>query len=435
MHRKYFYISIVAVAVLLLGSAATSAQTGELRGHVLLKQADGTTAPLPGAAIDVFRTDISGSYKTKTDKKGTFVFAGLPYVGTYTVAASAPNAAPTFLENIKAGRDVDYELVLSPGDGKRLTIAEIRAAAAASPATPSGGGTGTKESAEARAKREEIMRKNAEIEAKNKKITESNTIVSRTFKAGNEALIAKRYDEAIAQYSEGIAADETHPAVPVLLTNKSVALRSRGVDRYNAAVQSKDDAVKTSGMEAAKKDFKDAAEAATKAVELIKAEPAPTDPAAQAQLATNKKAAISARAEAMRLFVKLVDQSQADAGLAAYQDLIATETDPAKKSKAELDAAQMLLDANQGEKASVEFRKILQSDPNNADALLGMGLSLFNTGDKSKYQEAANYLQQFVDKAPDTNKFKKDAKDILEALKQENVRPEKTTTGGRRRRG
>lgn len=434
MHRKYFYISIVAVAVLLLGSAVASAQTGELRGHVLLKQADGTTAPLAGAAIDVFRTDIAGSYKTKTDKKGTFVFAGLPYIGTYTLAASAPNAAPAFLENIKAGRDIDYELVLGPGDGKRLTIEEIRAAAATSPA-PSSGGTGTKESAEARAKREEIMRKNAEIEAKNKKITESNTIVSRTFKAGNEALIAKRYDEAIAQYNEGIAADETHPAVPVLLTNKSVALRSRGVDRYNAAIQSKDDAAKTSGLEAAKKDFREAAEASTKAVELIKAEPAPTDPTGQTQLATNKKAALNARAEAMRLFVKLVDQSQADAGLTAYQELIAAETDPAKKSTEELAAAQMLLDANAGDKAAVEFRKILQSDPNNVDALLGMGLSLFNTGDKSKYQEAANYLQQFVDKAPDTNRFKKDARDILEALKQENVRPEKTTTGGRRRRG
>ena len=42
------------------------------------------------------------------------------------------------------------------------------------------------------------------------------------------------------------------------------------------------------------------------------------------------------------------------------------------------------------------------------------------------YQQAANYLQQFVDKAPDAHKFKADAKAVLEALKsQQNVQAEK----------
>jgi hypothetical protein len=68
---------------------------------------------------------------------------------------------------------------------------------------------------------------------------------------------------------------------------------------------------------------------------------------------------------------------------------------------------------------------------------LGAGLALFATGDKTKYQEAANFLQRFVDKAPDTHKFKADAKAVLENLKsQENIKPEKTpaATGRGRRR-
>ena len=79
------------------------------------------------------------------------------------------------------------------------------------------------------------------------------------------------------------------------------------------------------------------------------------------------------------------------------------------------------------------------TNPNDTEALVNPAL-LFNIGavnnDKAKYQEAANYLQQFVDKAPDTDKLKGDAKAILEELKnQQNVKAEKTTaTPARRRR-
>jgi tetratricopeptide (TPR) repeat protein len=295
----------------------------------------------------------------------------------------------------------------------------------------------TGESAEDRKKREELMAKNKEIEEGNKKIEASNTTVARTFKAGNDALNAKKYDEAIALYDEGIAADPTHPGAPSLLTNKSVALRARGVERYNASVQLTDDAAKTSGLEAAKKDFRDAAEASTKAVGMIKALPVPTDPAAQKSNEANKYFALAARAEAMRLLVTKADQSQADAGLTAFQEYIAVETAPEKKLKAQVDVAQMLLDSGSSDKAFAEAQKILADNPENTDAMLIAGLALFQSGDKAKFQEAANYLQRFVDKAPETHKLRASAKDALDYLKSaENVKPQKTpttTTGGRRR--
>src|SRR5262249_11401510 len=152
----------------------------------------------------------------------------------------------------------------------------------------------------------------------------------------------KNYDEAIKQYEEGLAAD---PEQPALLTNKALAYKARGVERYNAAVQAKDDAAKNSGLEAAKGDFKAASEATTKAVTLIKAQTAPTDPAELARYNANKVSALATHAEAMRLFVTKVDQTQVAAGEAAFQDYIAAETDPAKKARAEHDLAQMLFDA------------------------------------------------------------------------------------------
>lgn len=432
MRRKYFLFSFAAALTLLLTSLAVSAQTGQLFGEVALKQADGTTVPAAGAAIDVYRTDLPGKYSTKADKKGHFVFAGLPFVGTYVVTASAPNARPDAIGGVKAGREVDYKLTLTPGDGKRLTEAEAKAMGSGG-APSNSGGDAPKESAEDRKKREELEAKNKEIMAQNEKNTKINEVIGRTFKTGNEALQAKRYDEAIASYDEGLAADAEQPA---LLTNKSVALRARGVDRFNVAVKAADDATKTSGLEAAKKDFRDAAEASTKAVQLIKAQTVPTDPAAQQSYNANKFFALSARAEAMRLFVSKADPTKADDGMAAYQEYIAAETDAAKKSKAQVDMAQMLLDAGQSDKAYAEFEKALADNPENVDALLGAGLSLFASGDKGKYQDAANYLQRFVDKAPDTHRFKADAKSTLDFLKtQENIKPQKTAPTPGRRRG
>jgi tetratricopeptide (TPR) repeat protein len=201
-------------------------------------------------------------------------------------------------------------------------------------------------------------------------------------------------------------------------------------------VTNKDEAAKTAGLETAKKDFRDAVDSAAKAIELYKTQPAPTDPAALKSYETNKYYALAARAEGLRLLVTKADPTQADAALVAYQEYLAVETDPAKKTKARVDVAQMLLDSGASDKAFAEFQKILADDPANVDAMLGAGLALFQSGDKTKFQDAANYLQNFVDKAPETHRLKASAKEALDYLKSaENVKPQKTTTTGGRRRG
>jgi len=424
MRRSYLFTSIIAAVILVLSAVMASAQTGQLRGSVQLVGSDGTPAPVAEATIDVFRTDITGEYHTKTDKKGGWVFAGLPFIGTYVVSVSAPGAAPNARSGVKAGRDVAVDVVLQRGDGRRLTKTEaidISKSGGGGGAGPGSGGG--KESAEDKARREELLKKNAEILEANKKAENTNQIVGDAFKAGNVALTAKNYDEAVRQYDIGLAAD---PEQAALLTNKAAALKARAVEKYNAAIQSKDDAAKASGIEAARADFKGAAESADKAAELLKKEPAAPDANDQKRNDANKYAALSVRAEAYRLYVSKGDASKADAGIAAFQDYIAVETDPVKKSKAQLDLAQMLLDAGAGDKAYAEYQKILAAQPDDPDANLGAGLALFSTADKAKYQEAANYLQRFVDKAPETHKFKNDAKAILAELKStENVVPEK----------
>ena len=148
-----------------------------------------------------------------------------------------------------------------------------------------------------------------------------------------------------------------------------------------------------------------------KSVEFIKAEAAPLD---AAQHNENKLFAYANRADAMRLFVSKVDQSQAEAGKTAYEEYMAIEPDPVKKAKAQHDLAQMLFDANAFEQALAEYKKILDATPDDTDPWLNRGCCSSTSAHakqrQGQYQEAANFLQRFVEKAPDTDKLKPDPK-------------------------
>lgn len=97
MIGRCFYRALAVAILVTSASMTTFVQIGELRGQVWMQQADGQRVPVAEAQIDVFRVDLSGKYNTKTNKNGEFVFAGLPFVGTYTVAASHPTARPNWV--------------------------------------------------------------------------------------------------------------------------------------------------------------------------------------------------------------------------------------------------------------------------------------------------------------------------------------------------
>src|SRR5437899_8190183 len=172
--RRFLSLSILILTVLAVSSGVASAQTGQLRGSVKLVGKDGNAAPVAGAQVDVYRTDISGEFHTKSDKKGEWVFAGLPFVGTYVVAVSAPGAQPNAKSGVKAGREIPVDVVLAPGDGRKLTRDEAIAV------SKGGGDTGAKtsgESASDKAKREEEMKK---YETEKSRVTNINETLNRT---------------------------------------------------------------------------------------------------------------------------------------------------------------------------------------------------------------------------------------------------------------
>jgi tetratricopeptide (TPR) repeat protein len=434
MFRKNYLISFLTIALFLIGSVAAFGQTAPVRGRVEMKGADGKMTPIQGALVEVYRVDIKSKFPSDTtDKKGAFNFAGLPLGAVFVLSISGPGIGPEIIPNVKAGAENVVINVLA-GDGKKWTEEEVRQALA-NPANVQS----TELTAEQKKQKEEYDKKVAEISNKNKKIDEANKIVNASVKEGGAAFDAKNYDLAIAKFDEGYKADPDFAGTaPVLLNNKSLALISRGTDNYNKSVKA-DDASKAGLKDAAKKDFQEAAASSERALEILKAATA-SDPAVQKNYDANKFTALTNRKTAYRLMSQTgVDREKGKEALVAFQEYIAVEPDAAKKSKAELDLALTLQDSNEFELAVTEFEKILAADPNNVDALVGIGLSMVNVGyinldtdqakGKAQLQEAANYLQKFVDLAPDTHKFKQDAKDTIASLKeQQKVAPQKTKT-------
>jgi tetratricopeptide (TPR) repeat protein len=416
MFRKKLFPCLIATFVFITTTILATAQIVQFRGRVTMKQTDGTTAPVVGAQVDVFRTDLPGKYETKTDKKGSFVFAGLPFVGQYVVSISAPGASPQARGPMRL-QETDYTFELLPGDGKRFTKEEATQAASAGGQPQTGGQQ--KETEEQKKAREDYEKKVAE----NKKIEDTNNMVRKALEDGNAAFNKKDYAGAIIAYNGGIEADPTHPGAPVLLTNKALALVNRGVDYYNNFVRNKVEESK----DLAYADFRQAAADSSRAVELLKAATPPTDPSGAANYKQNVLLALSARAESMYFFVTKLDQSKGEDGYAAFQEYLAAEIDPIKKSKSQVRMCNMLLEAGVSDKALIEFKKLIEEDPNNYAAYRGAGIALFQTQSKENYQEAANYLQLFVDKSPDSPE-KEEVKGILDYLKSEGVKAQKINT-------
>ena len=425
MFRKNHYTFLLAIALFFVGTTAAFAQTGQARGKVELKNADGTTAPLADVALDIYRTDIKGKLPSaKTNKKGEFVILGLIPGGRYAIAVSGATITSDVFPDIKAG-DEKLTITVVPGNGKPMTEEEVRQMLANAPKDiPTAELT-----AEQKKQQEEYLKQVADVEKSNKNTENINAIVNRSLKEGDEQFKAKNYDVAIARYDEGFNADPNFVgSAPVFLTKKATALINRATDKSNENAKAAP-TVKAQAMVSVKKDYEDAILALDKSLTLLK-ESKEADPKVVKELVTVKSFTLEKRTEAYRLIARTgADRTKGKAARAAFQEYIDASTDPKVKANAQIMLAESLQESNDFDLAIVEFEKILAVEPNNVDALAGISLSLVNVGystfetdpakGKEQFQQAANYLQKYLDVAPDTHKYKLEAKGIIETLKTE----------------
>ena len=441
MFRKVLFTLVFVGVVVVIGNITIVAQFAPIGGRVVTQSADGKQTGVANAVIDVYRIDIKGSFPSgKTDKNGNFAFAGVPLGGTFVLSISAPGFAPTVAPRIKAGND-KVLVVMSAGDGSKFTEDQVRQAMAGGGGQSSGGQQTAELTAEQKKQQAEYEAKKAEIEAKNAKAQKANEVVTASLKAGNEAYMAKNYDVAVAQYTQGVDADPDFVGTaPVLLNNRGAALIARATETYNAGVKNTD----TQAMVAAKLKTREDLLAAIKgfmsAWTIMQKAPA-ADVTDKANFDASKLNTLRGTRDALRIAARTeqVDPAMIETAKVLMPEYVAVETDPAKKAEAAMIIADLYRVSGEYQAAADAYKKILETSPDNPDALAGAGLCLFalgamNNNDKATLQEGANFLAKYVSVAPDGHKYKADVVAVLDQLKNEQkIAPQKVTTPAKKR--
>jgi len=206
----------------LLFAAAGLAQTGAIEGDV--RDENGQLVA-KGIQVRIERTDIKGTYKTKTDKKGHYFHAGLP-LGTYNVTVEMEGKDADSMKGVRTrlGDPVAINFDLS-GIKKQREAMEKAAQT----------GEVTKEmergmTAEQKAALEKQMKERTAQLAKNKALNDA-------FNAGRQALTEKNFEGAIEQFTK---ASEMDPKQHVIWGNMAEAyagLAAKPGGDANAAFQ------------------------------------------------------------------------------------------------------------------------------------------------------------------------------------------------------
>ncbi|MBX3279347.1 MAG: carboxypeptidase regulatory-like domain-containing protein [Acidobacteria bacterium] len=389
MTGKFLRLAIAVCALTLSAYTFALAQVGRIEGDV--KKA-GTEEPIIGATIEIVRTDIRGNYKVTSDKKGHFIHAGVPYVGTYTLLVSADGYAPTYLAGIRPTGEL-MKIELSEGDGRKLTIDDVKALAGG--ARPGAAPASTKQQAEDAKKQQEEIEK---IKASNEKIKADFENMKKSFEEGLALNNQKDYSGAITKFKEAQGFDPDQHVIPA---NLALALYNRGATQLNAGQR-----------DAAKQDFTDAAAAAGQAIQIL--EPKLSDPAQAVQLKKSKVSYLKIKADAQSVLAqRFGDTAAAESAVKDY-NLAAELSDVAEEKKQfSLKAAKSLYEAGMIEQAIEAYSQFLTKDQDNIEALYNLGLAYASV---AKFQESANTLQRFVDKAPENDPRVAETKAVIKDL-------------------
>lgn len=395
-------IGLAAIAALL--STAALAQVGQVEGTIRLKQADGSIKPAPGIQIDIYRLDIKGRYDVKTDKNGHFVRLGLPLQGNYLFVFSGPGATPTWMNNVRITQMPVVDTTLDAGDGSTLTLEDVQRQIGSQKST-GGAAPPPKSMSPAERAKAEAAQKELEASAKEgKELQESFDLAVKHFNEGVKLKTANNYEAALTEFEESSKLDPTKNKNFVEISHRSNAQVAEtnyqlGADKFNK----KDRA-------GAKPHFEKAITSINRAIAV--AGSATDDPTVTNDLIVyygilekNARILVENYGEA-----KLVD----DAVKAIDK---AEVLDAANKNKWVVLKADMYRSAGRTDEAVAAYKSVIASDPNNADAIYGLGLTLIGSSERAQIQEGANALAEFLTKAPATDKRVPIVKSSLEELK------------------
>jgi tetratricopeptide (TPR) repeat protein len=400
MLKKAAGVSALVIAFCLVASA----QTAQLEGTIKVKAEDGSIKPVAGAIVDIYRTDMKGEYlNNKTDKSGRYIRIGLP-LGTFLLVVSGPGIAPTYENNVRVSQRPVVDIVVGPGDGKRPTLAEVQAALKGAPAASDA----RPPSAEERAKME------ADKKAYDEKVKERASLQNaldeaiKHFNAGHQMRQANNLEGALAEFKQAVAVDPSKEKAFIEVAYKSHASLAEthymlGADIFNKAKKP---------VPEAKPHFQEAVKSINKAIEVAQLD------AANPNINNELIIYYNILAKSVKPLVQFYGDTDVIDEVSKSYDKAAA-LDSANKTKWEIGKGELYRLAYRSDDAVAVFKQVLAADPNNADALYGIGLTLVASGEKAKLQDAANYLADFVAKAKPDDARVPEVNASLQALKNE----------------
>ena len=381
--------SITLSGFVLLSACAAWAQTSTLQGEV--KDANGQG--LKGAVIVLDRQDIKGHYQVKTDKKGHWLYTGLP-LGVFNISCMVDGKEVDKVGNVKAGM----------GDDNPPVNFDLKKQAAAAAAANAGQLTDDQQrgmSKEQKEKFEAASKQRSEAMKKNKALNDA-------FNAGQDALKKAGADQDKAQkVTDFTAAAGSFKQASDLDATQVAVWDSLGAAYYGLGNnQTGDDKTKS---------YDEAVAAYQKEVQLK-----PDSAAAYNQLG-NIYGAEKKMPEATEALTK------------------AAQLDPQMASKAYFNMGANLVNTGQGDKAIDFFKKATDADPNYAEAWYQMGSILMSRGSvdsKSGAQsyppETATALNKYLQLQP-SGTHAQEAQAMLEAMGQK-VQTNVTVPGAKKKK-
>jgi tetratricopeptide (TPR) repeat protein len=315
----------VGVPLTLLLSVACWGQTAAFEGDV--KGEDGK--PLVKVPVHLDRSDIKGSYKVNTDKKGHYYYGGLPPSGIFKIWVEVDGKERDSVDNVHASlgdaKRVDFDLSKTAKSNADKN-AEFRK-------TIESGGELTKEQTrdmtpEQKAALEKKIKDAQATMAKNKALNDA-------FGAGKTALEAKQFDVAIENLEK---AKTMAPEQHVIWGNLA--------DAYAGAAKTKTGADQQALLDKGIESYK-------KAIDLK-----PDDAAYHNNYA-----------------LLLAQSKKSDEALVELTK--AAQLDPPSAGKYYFNGGAVLVNLGQNEAAGAMFKKAIEADPDYAEAHYQYGLSLY----------------------------------------------------------
>jgi tetratricopeptide (TPR) repeat protein len=184
---------------------------------------DGDGKPVQGAVINIVRTDIKGNYHVKTDKKGHYIYNGLP-MGTYNLSCEVNGKEIDKVNNVKT----------RPGDPLEMNFDGKKAAAesnAQQQAMQQAMQTGQLSKDQERSMTPEQKKQFEETMKKREADMKKNAALNEAYNAGKTALDNKQYDQAVDSFNKAAELADTD--------NNRLAVYSNLADAYTKLAATK----------------------------------------------------------------------------------------------------------------------------------------------------------------------------------------------------